>query len=195
MSATVRKPRTRQLVIETEDGPLVYDGLVPLLPRHQVHLVTDMWDKVPRFRRLFRSAWGTLPLAARRTLLRHWRSYRVCFWGLSYSPSIQLIGAGFGRCEAVAACGRGGHELRFEAPALDAMPDGVASQLMVHELCHACLYAVGDPAHWDHVTESPLPAERAVRACLEAWGLGEAEDEVGEWLEDYGYLVEDARQD
>jgi hypothetical protein len=38
-------------------------------------------------------------------------------------------------------------------------------------------------------------AERSVKACLERWGFGDAEVEVVEWLEDYGYVVDDARLD
>jgi hypothetical protein len=136
--------------------------LIPIIPRSGIYLSGHGHGDDRRFARLFKGTWLTLPLAARRKMLRHWRHDERRgiggFWGTpTTSPTIELLSGWFptesalweamdGLPEAeqpLAQTFGGGHTLRFWSRALDPMPDDLVRRLVAHELAHVHQFACG----------------------------------------------------
>lgn len=114
---------------------------VALLPRHRVYVWPFDGDG-PRFAGLFRETWRRLPLWARRRVLSHWRT--PCPLLFFPGPLIELL-PDWSRRErrTLAEVSYDGYKLRFRSVTFDAMPDGVACDLIAHELAHVLQEARG----------------------------------------------------
>lgn len=111
-----------------------------------------------RFAAAFARAWERLPPGVRRTLLTHWDLWETC-------PIIEVLDDWAGRRNdlggrTLGEALHGGHQIRFLARAVDAMPDHILEALVGHELGHVQSFAaggIGAPHHeaWvDFLTES-----------------------------------------
>lgn len=139
--------------------------LIPIIPRSGLYLCGHGHGDDRRFARLFRETWVSLPLTARRRMLKHWREDERRgmrgFWCMGPTqayPTIQLLFSWF-RTESdlyaaldlmpeeepqpFAQVFGGGHTLRFLAAAVDRMPDDVVRRLIAHELAHVHQFASG----------------------------------------------------
>jgi hypothetical protein len=118
----------------------ISQGKVPLLPRQGIYLTVRRGDG-SRFASLFRTTWDRLPLAARRTLLLHWR---LCIQSYPDAPRIQLVSRipGAPRTVLAAASDEGClYEFRFSL--VTEMPDDVVQDLIAHEPAHGIEAARG----------------------------------------------------
>jgi hypothetical protein len=135
--------------------------LISIIPRSGIYLSAHGHGDDRRFARLFKETWLSLPLLARRMMLRHWHEERRGiggFWGTpTTSPTIELLSGWFptesslweamdGMPEAeqpLAQVFGGGHTVRFWSTAVDDMPDDLARRLIAHELAHVHQFACG----------------------------------------------------
>jgi hypothetical protein len=178
---------------EQEIKELLKKGrLLPILPRHGVHLIPLAGDG-RRFASLFRTTWRRMPLWARRRILGHWRSPRFPFSTLvPLSPQIELVGGWSGRVrpgvDALADVSRGGHLLRFHAGIVGQMPDDVVCDLIAHELAHVFQDAGGltpvpdDPDLWRWPGGEMLRGlDVEVHANEMVWNWGFEVESIDEW--------------
>ena len=70
---------------ETENA---VDQIIPLLPRHGVSLFVDDGNG-ERFARLFTDTWKRIPMAVRRSILRHWRESPITMDSMEFSALIE----------------------------------------------------------------------------------------------------------
>lgn len=103
-----------------------------LIPRLPLFLTVFGDTDVTRFVRVFQVTWKRIPRLFRRRLLEHWKPS---------GPLIEVVpGLGHGISESelhLAQCGLMGHGIRFYSIAIDLLPDGPLSDVIVHELAHA----------------------------------------------------------
>lgn len=144
-----------------------------ILPRSGLYLrETNMIDGA-RFARLFGEVWRTLPLFARRRMLRYFRGGKLLERVLTGGPSPAILitaepldGAGLGSWQQK----RGA--FLFWCEAVNHLPDIHLRTLIAHELAHCVLSASG----------ADTDDEVWVRELNIEWGYDE--DALDNWIEE-----------
>ena len=154
-----------------------------LAPRQPVYLFAPHGDGV-RFARLWGETWRRLPLGVRRALLRHWRSPEAIRYGVLQPPLIELLEDwGVREDGDLGAVSRGGHQIRFAADVVDAMPDDIVRDLIAHELAHVYQWAIGED-----MTPDPefgfLDIEECADEMVRDWGFGV--ESIDDWSRSVG---------
>jgi hypothetical protein len=153
-----------------------------LLPRHQVYLFAPEGDEVgSRFAALFVSTWKRMPLWARRSILRQWRTTPFEKHLLTMAPAIELLSAWSNREPRrglrgeMGCCARGGCMLRFWSKVVEVMPDDLVCDLIAHELAHVFQWASGVNV----LEEDSYLIEEDADILVKHWGF--SADGIDEW--------------
>ena len=155
---------------------------LPLLPRHGIYLTRAGHADEERFARVFRGVWKRIPLRARRTILRRWRTIRARHGRAAVMPQIQVLdrwenwedlsddGTAFEPeppAVYLGQCWVWGHSLYFHAKIVDALPADHLGTLIAHELAHIVLPTIVN----GYCDMSHLEVECCIHDLVMGWGF------------------------
>lgn len=163
--------------LDLYDAAANYEFL-PIVPSSRLWLPRLGIGDDARFAGIFRDTWGSIPIRARRLIVKHWRQCPLGRLQGLWSPMVALANYwefsewGVRGMKDYAACGCGGHSLFFDAPLVDAMPSQHVRELIAHELAHAVEYACGEFPQADRTQPRVfVEAENVADEIMEGWGF------------------------
>lgn len=180
--------------IETEQFRFLdlYDAadnyeFLPILPSSRLWLPRLGIGDDERFAGIFRDTWKSIPLRARRLIVKLWRQCPLRRLQGLWSPMVALsdyweFSEWSGRePKDFGGCGCGGHSLYFFAPIVDAMPVQHVGELIAHELAHAVQFASGDFPQTDRSKHRWFDdTEIIADEIMHQWGFDP--DAIDDWI-------------
>jgi len=128
---------------------------IPLLPHAGIYLEAFGYADDAHFARVFRHTWRRLPMAARRSILAHWRGMERGGWHrrvkIEVLPDWSQREDEFG--VGVLGSVNGAGEIRFWAPFVQQAPRRILEWLIAHELAH-CYQNANPDTDFGDVEES-----------------------------------------
>ena len=119
----------------------------------------------PRFDGMFVNVWKSLPLAARRRMLRYFRSSTPIPFVVALTPQIDDDQHTLGIWKSGSRC------FLFWSEAVERLPDTLLRTLIAHELAHCCIDAYGHSDNND---------EEFARELSTTWGYDE--EALDDWI-------------